>query len=101
LDAGPGVEIISAGSKAFAMLLVGLGLLIALLYGMKRFSVRRESGKGGVPIKVLSTFHFSPKERIEVVDIDGERIVLGIGQGNIHFLTKLLNRTGEEGKGHE
>ena len=66
-----------------------LGFLVALLYAMKRFLFSRRGPSGDVPINVLSTRYLSQKERIEVIEISGEKLVLGITPGNISFLTKL------------
>lgn len=83
------VSLLSTGLKTAVMLLIVLALLFGVLYIMKRFSFfQRESG-GKQLIKVIATKHLSPKERIEVVEIEGEKIVVGISANNITFLTKL------------
>jgi flagellar biogenesis protein FliO len=64
---------------------------------MKRFLFRRKEAKGDLAIKVISSLHLSAKERIEVIEISGERIVLGIAPGNINYLTKLSDSSGKEG----
>ena len=56
---------------------------------MKRYLSLKGKSKGEVLIKVLSSLYLSPKERVEVIEISGERIVVGISPGNINFLTKL------------
>jgi len=84
-------NLISTGLKTAAMLFVVLGLLLLVLYLMKRFLVLRQGPKGDLFIKVLSSLHLSPKERIEVIEILGEKIVVGVTPGNISFLTKLNN----------
>jgi flagellar biosynthetic protein FliO len=84
-----GPELINTGIKTVAMLFIVLGVLVLLLYVMKRFMSPKGKYKGDLLIKVVSSLYFSPKERIEVVEISGERIVLGISPGNINFLTKL------------
>jgi flagellar biogenesis protein FliO len=54
----------------------------------KIMSPKRKEG-GEINIKIVSSLHLSPKERIEVLDISGERIVVGIAPGSINYLTKL------------
>ncbi len=81
-----------------AMLFIVLGLLVLVLYVMKRFLIPRRGNKGDLLIKVLSSLHLSPKVKIEVVEILGEKIVLGLTPGNIRFLTKVAGLTGD-GKG--
>jgi len=98
------VDLLSTGLKTAGMLLIVLALLIGVLYIMKRFSFfHRESGDG-VLIKVLSTKHLSPKERIEVLEISGEKIVVGISANNMTFLTKLKdgnNSSATKSRSHE
>ena len=92
------LNLINTGLKTIAMLFLVLGLLILVLYIMKRFLFLRRGPKGDMFIKVLSSLHLSPKERIEVIEISGEKIVLGITPSNISFLTKLsdLHREASE-----
>ena len=80
------------GIKTVAMLLIVLGVLVLLLYVMKRFMSPKGKYKGDLLIKVVSSLYLSPKERIEVIEISGEKIVLGVSPGNINFLTKLHRR---------
>lgn len=91
------LNMISTGIKAAAMLFIVIGLLLLVLYLMKRFLFPRRDSKGDVAIKVISSLHLSTKERIEVIEISGERIVLGIGPGNINYLTKLSDSSGKVG----
>ena len=82
-------ELINTGLKTAAMLFIVLGVLVFVLYIMKKFMSPKKMGKGELIVKVVSSLHLSPKERIEVVEISGERIVVGITPGSINFLTKL------------
>jgi flagellar biosynthetic protein FliO len=99
-------ELINTGVKTVAMLFIVLGVLVLLLYVMKRFMSPKGKYKGDLLIKVVSSLHLSPKERIEVIEISGERIVVGISPGNINFLAKLHQRKSFDskdyvGKDHE
>jgi len=85
------LDLINVGLKTMAMLFVVLGLLVLSLYLMRKYLFLRGRAKGDLIIKVLSSLYLSPKDRIEVIDISGEKIVLGITPGNINFLTKLSN----------
>jgi flagellar biosynthetic protein FliO len=91
-------ELINTGIKTMAMLFIVLGVLVFVLYIMKKFMSPKGKRKGDLIIKVVSSLHLSPKERIEVIEISGERIVVGITPGNISFLTKLSRY--KEGDGH-
>jgi flagellar protein FliO/FliZ len=92
------LNLIDTGLRTVAMLSIVLGLLVLILYLMKRFLFVNRGAKGDLLIKILSSSHLSPKERIEVIQISGERIVLGITPGNITFLTKLNDFPGEIGE---
>ena len=83
------LNLLNTGLKTMAMLFIVLSLLVLVLYFMKRFVFLKRGIKGDLLIKVISSLHLSPKARIEVIEISGERIVLGITPGNIRFLTKL------------
>jgi flagellar protein FliO/FliZ len=72
-----------------AMLFIVLGFMILILYLVKKFILPKRKAQGDMLIKVLSTLHLSPKERIEVIEIAGEKIVLGVTPGGISLLTKL------------
>ncbi|MBL7179775.1 MAG: flagellar biosynthetic protein FliO [Pseudomonadota bacterium] len=90
------LDLINTGLKTMAVLFIVLGLLVAVLYAMKRFIFAQKKAKGDLFIKVLSTLYLSPKERLEVIEISGEKIVLGVTPGSIRFLIKLS----EKNEGH-
>jgi len=92
-------DLINTGIKTIAMLFIVLGFLVLALILMKKYLLPKQKVKGDIIIKVLSSLHISPKERIEVIEVSGKRIVLGITPGRINFLTKLdeLNQ-GKNGK---
>ena len=83
------MNLINTGLKTMAMLFIVLGFLILVLYLVKKFILPKGKTKGDMLIKVLSTLHLSSKERVEVIEISGEKIVLGVAPGSISFLTKL------------
>jgi flagellar biosynthetic protein FliO len=91
-------ELINTGIKTVAMLFIVLGVLVLLLYVMKRFMSPKGKYKGDLLIKVVSSLYLSPKERIEIIEISGERIVLGVSPGNINFLTKLNRKKAFDSK---
>ena len=93
-------DFLHAGLKTMAMLFIVLALLVSVLYLLKRFLFQRKGVRGDISINVISSLHFSPKERIEVVEILGERILLGITPGNINFLTKLIRVDDEDREKH-
>lgn len=91
-------NLINTGLKTLAMLFIVLGLLVSALYLMKRFMSSRARTNGDVFINVVASLHLSPKQRVAVIEIAGEKIVLGVTPGNIQFLTKLneLKKNGRD-----
>lgn len=83
------INLITTGMKTLAMLLIVLAVLIGVLFLLKKLSVFKQESKGEVPIKILSSMPLSTKDRIEVVEISGEKIVLAVSPGGINFLTKI------------
>ena len=83
------MDLINTGIKTVAMLFIVLGFLFLVLILIKKYLSPKTKVKGDSSIKILSSLHISPKDRIEVIEISGQRIVLGITPGRINFLTKL------------
>ena len=83
------INLIGTGMKTFAMLALVLACVIFVLYIMRRFLGVGVGNKGEVDMKRLGALYFSPKERIEVVEISGERIVLGIAPGSVNYIITL------------
>ena len=100
-------NLINTAIKTIAMLFIVLGFLVMVLFLIKRYLLPKQKVKGDIIIKVLSSLHISPKERIEVIEVLDQRIVLGITPGKINFLTKLDSLHHDEkvsnlsGKEHE
>jgi len=78
-----------AGFKTLAMLLIVLGFLILVLYLMKRFFYQKNGLGHGNLIRVLSTHHVTPKGRVTLIDVAGEKMLLGITSENITYLGKI------------
>lgn len=83
------VSLVSMGINTFAMLVLVLACLIFTLYLMRKFLHLGIQKKDALGIKRLGAFYLSSKERIEVVEISGERIVLGVAPGSVNYLTRL------------
>ncbi|MCF8077605.1 MAG: flagellar biosynthetic protein FliO [Desulfotignum sp.] len=83
------VSLIGTVLKTGIMLAVVLACMIGILYAMRRFLPLGKRHQGELDIKRLGAFYLSPKERIEVMEISGERIVLGVAPGRINYITTL------------
>jgi len=90
------VDIINTGLKTLAMLLIVLAVLIFVLYVVKRVMLLRRGASKNALIRVLSSLHLSPKERIEIIEVSGEKFLLGVTPVNINFLARLNDVNGEK-----
>jgi flagellar biosynthetic protein FliO len=77
------------GLKTFGMLCIVLAILVVVLLLMKRFFYLKDGLGHGQFIKILSSHHLTPKEHIALIDVVGEKIVIGITSESITFLTKI------------
>ncbi len=84
-------EVASAPDTVATMLTLGVGLLavIAIIYGCA-WIVRRMSGMTGVnntrAIKVVSVMAIGARERIALIEVGGQQILLGITPSAIRTL---------------
>lgn len=77
--------------KAAGMLFVVLGFMIAVLYLMKRFTDKKFGvGAPGV-IKTLATHYITPKEKILLIEVMGERLLIGSTPQNLNFIATMKN----------
>lgn len=70
-------EIWAAFARTFFMLCVVLIILVLLFYFIKRFSKKR-GGSGDGLINVLAVHYISPKEKILLLDVLKEKILVGV-----------------------
>jgi flagellar protein FliO/FliZ len=76
-------------AQTFGMLFVVLALFLMAFYVFKRFS-GATMGKGGRDlIKVLTVHHLSPKEKLILVSVLNETILLGVTPSRISQLAVL------------
>ena len=77
--------------------ITAIGIMLLVAYGARRFLSR----KGALPgkdamIRILATRYLGSKNSLTVVDVDGERFVIGLSPQGISFLTALCNVPGME-----
>ena len=71
------------------MLLVVLGILILVLWLIRRYShLHGAGGQQGI-IRMVASMYVAPKERIALVDVLGEKILIGITAQQISFLARI------------
>lgn len=71
------------------MLLVVLGILLLVLWLLRRYSSRQGSGGQQGVIRMVASMYVAPKERIALVDVLGEKILIGITTQQISFLARV------------
>ncbi|WXL24502.1 flagellar biosynthetic protein FliO [Ectopseudomonas mendocina] len=74
------------GQMLFGLLLV-IGLIFALAWLMRR--VQRIVPRGGQVVKVLATQPLGPRDRLLLVQVGSEQVLLGFTPGNITTLHVL------------
>lgn len=88
-------NLVSTGVKTLGMLFVVLALLVITLYLFKRLSNFHNQAAGDVSIKTLSTLALTPKDKLQVVQIEGQKIVVGVSPSGINYITKINAMTSE------
>ena len=73
--------------KTLAMLSIVLGAVVLFLFLIKRLTLRSGYGQSG--IKILSSCYIAPRKQILLIDVMGERLVLGVTAERITCLAKL------------
>ena len=75
-----------------------LGLLLGVAWLVKRYMSVPGISKGR--IQVVGGVSLGPRERAVIVEVDGERLLLGVAQGNVRLLHHLeLANTRQEAFG--
>jgi flagellar protein FliO/FliZ len=75
--------------KSFGMLLLVLAVLILVLWLLRRyFSHPGAGGQQGV-IRMIASLYVAPKERIALVDVLGQKLLIGITPQQISFLARI------------
>jgi len=82
-------NLVSTGVKTMAMLFVVLAFLLITLYVFKRFTNFHTNTAGDISIKTLSSLSLTPKDKLQIVQIEGEKIVVGVSPSGINYITKI------------
>nr|WP_319494895.1 flagellar biosynthetic protein FliO [uncultured Desulfobacter sp.] len=75
--------------KSFGMLFAVLFIFLLILYLVRRFSGRFGNSGSTALIKVLSVHHLSPKEKLMLVAVQEESILIGISPAGISSLARF------------
>ena len=77
-------------------MLVALSIILGLIYGLlwlynKLFLTRFNLKKGGHIIKMVSTHHIAPKQKIAILSINNIQYACGISPSSINVITRVNN----------
>ncbi|MBF0227457.1 MAG: flagellar biosynthetic protein FliO [Desulfobacterales bacterium] len=79
--------------KSIGALSIVLGIIIGVLFLFRRFLLSHGKYFNSDIIKIISLYYISPKDKIVLLDVLGEKILLGVTPQNINFLTKISSDT--------
>ncbi len=86
-------EPVKAGSEmGLGNYLVSVGVVLALLVGtliLLRMVFLRRKGETGGGIKVLERYYFSPRTQLCLVEVNGERYLIGVTDNSVNLLTRM------------
>ena len=86
------LSVISSFLKILSALAVTLGILLVVVYLVKKIMKRSRQGiDDGELIQILSVKYLSPKNSIVLVDIAGNTVALGVSNNQISLLTRIRN----------
>lgn len=82
-------ELWPAFIKSFGMLSIVIGILLVVLFLVKRFSLF-----GGVQadkniIRMVASYSLAPREKVILLDVQGEKILIGVTPQNINRLAVI------------
>nr|WP_319397068.1 flagellar biosynthetic protein FliO [uncultured Desulfobacter sp.] len=75
--------------KSFGMLFAVLFIFLLILYLVRRFSGRFGNSGPTALIKVLSVHHLSPKEKLVLVAVQEESILIGVSPAGISPIARF------------
>ncbi|MCD4720239.1 MAG: flagellar biosynthetic protein FliO [Desulfobacula sp.] len=82
-------EIWFAFARTFCVLFLVLASIILVFYLIKRFSTAKGVKGGKDFIKVLTVHHLSPKEKLVLLDVLGDTILIGVTSTNISKISSF------------
>lgn len=82
-------DIWAAFFKTSLMLLFVIGTLLLLIYLLKRFSNLGVIKSKHNHIKILSMHHFSPREKVVLMEVMGKTLLVGVTTQNIQTLATI------------
>ncbi len=81
-----------AFGRTFSMLFLVLALLILVFYLIKKYSNAKGLKGSKNLINVLTVHHLSPKEKLVLVDVLGDTILIGVTSSNITKISSFAKK---------
>lgn len=74
-----------------------LGLVIGLIFAISWFAKKylkpeRWASSGNSGIKVIQSFSIEPKKKLMIVEVESQRLLIGVADNSISCLTHLSDR---------
>jgi flagellar protein FliO/FliZ len=71
-------------------LLIVLAIIAAIAWGIKRIGgISGMRGNSNTGIQIISAGSVGPRERVVLVEVAGQWLLLGVAQGNVNLLATL------------
>ena len=81
--------------RTILSLVIVIGLVYVVMIGLQRF-IRRDSGRVTGSMKILSSLPLGVKKHVMIVQVEDRRLVLGVTEHQVTFLSELDKETPEE-----
>lgn len=78
-----------AFTRTFGMLFIVLALFVLAFYLFRKFSGMGIKGSGDTLIQVMAVHHLSPKEKLVLVNVAGQAILVGVSPSGMSRLAQL------------
>ncbi|MDY0131265.1 MAG: flagellar biosynthetic protein FliO [Desulforegulaceae bacterium] len=75
--------------KTLGMFAIVLGILGGCLYLVKRFMAKNFSMGDKSEIRLISSFYLGSREKLIIIDADGEKLLIGVTKESITLISKL------------
>ncbi|MBF0111563.1 MAG: flagellar biosynthetic protein FliO [Desulfamplus sp.] len=82
-------DIWAAFFKTGGVLLFVILFLVSILYLLKRFSHLRIINSRHDHIKILALHHFSPREKVVLMEVMGKTLLIGVTSQNIQTIATI------------
>ncbi len=87
----PDAGSVSVGQASWSVLLGTAFVVAVIVFGVwfLRWIINRTRPEDGDRIKVLHRFFLSPKASLWIVEVEGRRMLLGVGDGGVSLIAEL------------